>query len=91
MRPTANPAPQTESAKEALRNFYCELCDRGYARISEYEAHLSRYEIRIRRLTYSSYTHSHKKAAAYFFFLFSNVVELQRDEGLSERYFKFSR
>ena len=42
-RPTANPAPKTESAREALRNFYCELCDRGYARISEYEAHLSRY------------------------------------------------
>jgi len=49
MRPTANPAPKTDSAREALRAFYCELCDRGYSRISEYEAHLS------------SYTHTHKK------------------------------
>jgi hypothetical protein len=45
MRPTANPAPKTESAREALRAFYCELCDRGYSRISEYDAHLSRYKI----------------------------------------------
>jgi len=42
-RSTANPAPVTESAREALKTFYCELCDRGYARIGEYETHLSRY------------------------------------------------
>ncbi|KAM3066565.1 hypothetical protein ACMFMG_002279 [Clarireedia jacksonii] len=44
-----NPAPKTESAREAVRSFYCELCSKGYARMNEYEAHLS------------SYDHSHKQ------------------------------
>jgi hypothetical protein len=43
MNSTTNPVPKTASAREALRNFYCDLCDRGYARINEYDAHLSRY------------------------------------------------
>jgi hypothetical protein len=44
-----NPAPKTESAKQAAASFYCELCTKGYARHNEYEAHLS------------SYDHSHKQ------------------------------
>lgn len=63
-----NPAPKTESAREAVRSFYCqcaprppipplvpkltlpgELCSKGYARMNEYDAHLS------------SYDHSHKQ------------------------------
>ncbi|TVY89292.1 G patch domain-containing protein [Lachnellula willkommii] len=44
-----NPAPKTDSAREAVKSFYCELCSKGYARMNEYEAHLS------------SYDHSHKQ------------------------------
>ncbi|RKF54721.1 putative g patch domain-containing protein 8 [Erysiphe neolycopersici] len=44
-----NPTPKTESAREAVKSFYCELCSKGYARMNEYEAHLS------------SYDHSHKQ------------------------------
>jgi len=44
-----NPAPKTESAREAAKSFYCELCSKGYSRMNEYEAHLS------------SYDHSHKQ------------------------------
>ncbi|KAF4626800.1 hypothetical protein G7Y89_g11354 [Cudoniella acicularis] len=44
-----NPAPKTESARDAAKSFYCELCSKGYARMNEYEAHLS------------SYDHSHKQ------------------------------
>ena len=40
---------QTESAREARKSFYCELCQKGYSRINEFEAHES------------SYDHSHKK------------------------------
>ncbi|RDW66790.1 hypothetical protein BP5796_09539 [Coleophoma crateriformis] len=43
------PAAKTESAREAVKSFYCELCSKGYARMNEYEAHLS------------SYDHSHKQ------------------------------
>jgi hypothetical protein len=38
------PTPKTESAREAARTFYCELCTKGYARMPEYETHLSSYE-----------------------------------------------
>ncbi|ODQ52541.1 hypothetical protein SAICODRAFT_71726 [Saitoella complicata NRRL Y-17804] len=38
------PAAKTEAAKAAAKAFYCELCDKGYSRISEYEAHLSSYD-----------------------------------------------
>ncbi|EKD14302.1 uncharacterized protein L3040_008347 [Drepanopeziza brunnea f. sp. 'multigermtubi'] len=48
-RAFTNPAPKTESAREAVRSFYCELCSKGYARMNEYDAHLS------------SYDHSHKQ------------------------------
>lgn len=44
-----NPAPKTDSAREAVKSFYCELCSKGYSRMNEYEAHLS------------SYDHSHKQ------------------------------
>jgi len=40
---------QTEAAKQALASFYCELCDKKYARASQFEGHLS------------SYDHQHKK------------------------------
>ncbi|KAI0996361.1 hypothetical protein K3495_g11819 [Podosphaera aphanis] len=45
----SNPAPKTESAREAVKSFFCELCSKGYARMNEYESHLS------------SYDHSHKQ------------------------------
>jgi uncharacterized protein (UPF0297 family) len=35
--------------KETLREFYCELCNKQYKRIDQYEGHLS------------SYDHHHKK------------------------------
>ncbi|KAJ8103114.1 hypothetical protein POJ06DRAFT_63062 [Lipomyces tetrasporus] len=43
-RATANPAPRTEAAKQALKNFYCELCQKGYSRMDEYENHTNSYE-----------------------------------------------
>ena len=58
-KPTANnitpqrhqtlPPAQTSSAREALQSFYCQLCQKGYTRMNDYEAHLS------------SYDHSHKQ------------------------------
>lgn len=42
------PQASTASAREALQSFYCQLCQKGYGRHNEYEAHLS------------SYDHSHK-------------------------------
>ncbi|EFX04837.1 c2h2 finger domain containing protein [Grosmannia clavigera kw1407] len=45
---TLRPA-QTASAREAMRSFFCDLCQKGYSRMNEYEAHLS------------SYDHSHKQ------------------------------
>ncbi|KAG7291420.1 hypothetical protein NEMBOFW57_001439 [Staphylotrichum longicolle] len=35
--------------REALQSFYCQLCQKGYSRMNDYEAHLS------------SYDHSHKQ------------------------------
>ncbi|KAK1758168.1 hypothetical protein QBC47DRAFT_133727 [Echria macrotheca] len=43
------PPPQTAAAREALQSFYCQLCQKGYTRMNDYEAHLS------------SYDHSHKQ------------------------------
>ncbi|EGZ78066.1 hypothetical protein NEUTE2DRAFT_147402 [Neurospora tetrasperma FGSC 2509] len=43
------PPAQTSSAREALQSFYCQLCQKGYSRMNDYEAHLS------------SYDHSHKQ------------------------------
>ncbi|KAG6355424.1 hypothetical protein INS49_003386 [Diaporthe citri] len=42
------PPAATAAAREALQSFYCQLCQKGYSRHNEYEAHLS------------SYDHSHK-------------------------------
>ncbi|KAL8949618.1 MAG: hypothetical protein Q9222_004280 [Ikaeria aurantiellina] len=39
----------TESAREARKSFYCDLCNKGYGRINEFEAHEG------------SYDHLHKK------------------------------
>src|SRR3954453_10681547 len=38
------PPAQTSSAREALQSFYCQLCQKGYSRMNEYEAHLSSYD-----------------------------------------------
>ncbi|PHH90829.1 hypothetical protein CDD83_2541 [Cordyceps sp. RAO-2017] len=38
------PPPQTSSAREAQKSFYCALCSKGYSRMNEYEAHLSSYD-----------------------------------------------
>ncbi|KAK5656589.1 hypothetical protein OQA88_4568 [Cercophora sp. LCS_1] len=43
------PPAQTSSAREALQSFYCQLCQKGYTRMNDYEAHLG------------SYDHSHKQ------------------------------
>lgn len=48
-RAFTNPAPLTDSAREAAKNFFCELCNKGYKRHNEFEAHIS------------SYDHQHKK------------------------------
>ncbi|OQO10689.1 hypothetical protein B0A48_03989 [Cryoendolithus antarcticus] len=38
------PKAATESAKAARRAFFCELCQKGYARMNEYEAHEGSYD-----------------------------------------------
>ncbi|KAK3991260.1 hypothetical protein QBC44DRAFT_55780 [Cladorrhinum sp. PSN332] len=43
------PPAQTSSARKALQSFYCQLCQKGYSRMNDYEAHLG------------SYDHSHKQ------------------------------
>ncbi|QDS75339.1 hypothetical protein FKW77_002052 [Venturia effusa] len=43
-RTYTNPAPQTASALEAAKSFYCELCGKGYSRMPEYQAHQSSYD-----------------------------------------------
>ncbi|KAL0633566.1 hypothetical protein Q9L58_007526 [Maublancomyces gigas] len=43
------PPPKTESAVQARKSFYCELCSKGYSRMNEFEAHEN------------SYDHQHKK------------------------------
>ncbi|KAK9378985.1 putative g patch domain-containing protein 8 [Kockiozyma suomiensis] len=48
-RSTINPAPRTAAAKQALKAFFCDLCQKGYSRMDEYETHISSYE------------HQHKK------------------------------
>lgn len=49
MPPKPLPPPRTEAARTALKSFYCELCQKGYARLPEWEAHEA------------SYDHQHKK------------------------------
>jgi hypothetical protein len=46
---------QTESAREARKSFCCDLCQKGYSRINEFEAHEG------------SYDHQHKKVGAVLF------------------------
>ncbi|KAI9770012.1 MAG: hypothetical protein M1840_003723 [Geoglossum simile] len=58
-----NPAPKTESAREARKSFFCELCQKGYSRMNEFEAHES------------SYDHQHKKVG--FILLFVKLVRLK--------------
>lgn len=48
---------QTESAREARKSFYCELCSKGYSRMNEFEAHEG------------SYDHLHKKVGEVSFLL----------------------
>src|SRR5271155_909853 len=43
------PAASTQSAKVARSAFFCQLCQKGYSRMNEFEAHQS------------SYDHQHKK------------------------------
>ena len=87
MRPTANPVPKTQAAREALRSFYCDLCDRGYSRINEYEAHLSRFDPRSLDANFS-YTHTHKKVNPHWK---SNLItESHRDESFTEGYVRCS-
>ncbi|KEQ88704.1 hypothetical protein M438DRAFT_361996 [Aureobasidium pullulans EXF-150] len=43
-RSTVLPSAQTESARELRRNFYCDLCSKGYGRITELEAHENGYD-----------------------------------------------
>ncbi|KAK4198971.1 hypothetical protein QBC40DRAFT_87849 [Triangularia verruculosa] len=38
------PPAQTSSAREARQAFYCQLCQKGYSRNNDYEAHLSSYD-----------------------------------------------
>ncbi|KAL8929064.1 MAG: hypothetical protein Q9208_001507 [Pyrenodesmia sp. 3 TL-2023] len=47
--PPPGPHAQTESARIARKSFYCDLCQKGYGRINEFEAHEG------------SYDHLHKK------------------------------
>jgi hypothetical protein len=87
MRPTANPVPKTQAAREALRSFYCDLCDRGYSRINEYEAHLSRF-VPLSLDDDFSYTHTHKKVNPHW--KRNLITESQRDESFTERYVQCS-
>ncbi|KAF2725084.1 hypothetical protein K431DRAFT_240031 [Polychaeton citri CBS 116435] len=38
------PEATTESAKAARRSFFCELCQKGYARMNDFEAHEGSYD-----------------------------------------------
>ncbi|ETN42745.1 uncharacterized protein HMPREF1541_01903 [Cyphellophora europaea CBS 101466] len=48
-RPPTLPPAATASARAARAAFFCDLCQKGYSRMNEYEAHES------------SYDHQHKK------------------------------
>ncbi|WPH02924.1 Hypothetical protein R9X50_00579400 [Acrodontium crateriforme] len=51
MAPRGHTLPQaaTESAREARKSFFCDLCQKGYSRMPDFEAHQN------------SYDHQHKK------------------------------
>ena len=55
--PISDSVIQTESAREARKSFYCELCQKGYSRINEFEAHEG------------SYDHQHKKVCLLLYHL----------------------
>lgn len=38
------PSAKTDSAKAARSAFYCDLCQKGYSRMNEFEAHESSYD-----------------------------------------------
>ncbi|EGP89652.1 uncharacterized protein MYCGRDRAFT_18943, partial [Zymoseptoria tritici IPO323] len=38
------PQPQTDSARDARRAFFCDLCQKGYARSTDFEAHEGSYD-----------------------------------------------
>ncbi|CAK4034811.1 G patch domain-containing 8 [Lecanosticta acicola] len=40
----ALPQAATESAREARKSFFCQLCQKGYARMNEFEAHEGSYD-----------------------------------------------
>ncbi|EMC92865.1 hypothetical protein BAUCODRAFT_27192 [Baudoinia panamericana UAMH 10762] len=46
MAPRGQTLPQaaTESAREARKSFFCELCQKGYARMNDFEAHEGSYD-----------------------------------------------
>ncbi|KAI5360685.1 Putative Zinc finger C2H2-type [Septoria linicola] len=46
MAPRGHTLPEatTESAREARKAFFCELCQKGYARMPEFEAHENSYD-----------------------------------------------
>ncbi|KAK0262429.1 hypothetical protein LTR91_014695 [Friedmanniomyces endolithicus] len=46
MAPRGQALPQaaTESAREARKSFFCELCQKGYARMNDFEAHEGSYD-----------------------------------------------
>ncbi|EME41919.1 hypothetical protein DOTSEDRAFT_82071 [Dothistroma septosporum NZE10] len=46
MAPRSAPLPQatTESAREARKAFFCDLCQKGYSRMPDFEAHQSSYD-----------------------------------------------
>ncbi|KAF2843291.1 hypothetical protein M501DRAFT_1028100 [Patellaria atrata CBS 101060] len=43
-RSFTNPAPKTESAREARKTFFCDLCNKGYSRMNEFESHEQSYD-----------------------------------------------
>lgn len=62
-RMLTNPPSQTESAREARKSFYCELCGKGYARMNEFEAHEGSYDHLHTKVCFLSLYYS-----CYFFF-----------------------
>lgn len=42
--PIDHRSARTESARDALRSFYCDLCGKGYGRASDWDAHLLSYD-----------------------------------------------
>ena len=62
------PAASTASAKAARSAFFCSLCQKGYSRINEFEAHES------------SYDHQHKKRLKEMKEMQRQVVQPKKEE-----------